>query len=144
MTKRKHLVIVQSDSVSFVSMHPGTGESGKSTFIKQMRIIHGKGYSDVDRKGFTRLVFQNIVTSIQSLTGAMKKLRINYVAEENIVRRRLFLVTFAIVRRTLCVHIYICMYIYIHIQYIGQECDVLMSSAKRPLRGRLSQFYLVF
>lgn len=74
-------------------MHPGTGESGKSTFIKQMRIIHGKGYSDADRKGFTRLVFQNIVTSIQSLTDAMKTLHIDYVAEENIVRKSLFLLT---------------------------------------------------
>ncbi|XP_075899792.1 guanine nucleotide-binding protein subunit alpha-14-like [Nelusetta ayraudi] len=64
----------------------GTGESGKSTFIKQMRIIHGKGYSDADRKGFTRLVFQNIVTSIQSLIAAMKTLRIDFVAEENIQR----------------------------------------------------------
>jgi|688.fasta_scaffold192100_1 uridine kinase len=28
----------------------GTGESGKSTFIKQMRIIHGAGYSDDDKR----------------------------------------------------------------------------------------------
>uniref|UniRef100_A0A8C9L9H3 G protein subunit alpha q n=1 Tax=Pavo cristatus TaxID=9049 RepID=A0A8C9L9H3_PAVCR len=34
----------------------GTGESGKSTFIKQMRIIHGSGYSDEDKRGFTKLV----------------------------------------------------------------------------------------
>ncbi|EDM12965.1 guanine nucleotide binding protein, alpha 14, isoform CRA_b [Rattus norvegicus] len=43
----------------------GTGESGKSTFIKQMRIIHGSGYSDEDRKGFTKLVYQNIFTAMQ-------------------------------------------------------------------------------
>uniref|UniRef100_A0A3Q4GVA4 GNAS complex locus n=1 Tax=Neolamprologus brichardi TaxID=32507 RepID=A0A3Q4GVA4_NEOBR len=28
----------------------GTGESGKSTFIKQMRIIHGGGYTDEDKR----------------------------------------------------------------------------------------------
>ncbi|CAN9504544.1 unnamed protein product [Ophioblennius macclurei] len=61
----------------------GTGESGKSTFIKQMRIIHGSGYSEVDRKGFTRLVFQNIVTAIQSLIEAMRTLRIHYVDDHN-------------------------------------------------------------
>ncbi|XP_037607781.1 guanine nucleotide-binding protein subunit alpha-14-like [Sebastes umbrosus] len=62
----------------------GTGESGKSTFIKQMRIIHGNGYSEVDRKGFTRLVFQNIITAIQALIHAMKTLRIDYIDDQNI------------------------------------------------------------
>lgn len=62
----------------------GTGESGKSTFIKQMRIIHGSGYSEVDRKGFTRLVFQNIVTAIKALIDAMKSLHIDYVDDQNI------------------------------------------------------------
>uniref|UniRef100_A0A8C6WHP9 Uncharacterized protein n=1 Tax=Neogobius melanostomus TaxID=47308 RepID=A0A8C6WHP9_9GOBI len=62
----------------------GTGESGKSTFIKQMRIIHGKGYSEEDRKGFTRLIYQNIITAIQALADAMATLEINYVDNNNI------------------------------------------------------------
>ncbi|KAM7392666.1 hypothetical protein PAMA_007675 [Pampus argenteus] len=62
----------------------GTGESGKSTFIKQMRIIHGRGYSEADRKGFTKLVFQNIVTAIQALIDAMKTLQIDYIDDQNI------------------------------------------------------------
>ncbi|XP_049415895.1 guanine nucleotide-binding protein subunit alpha-14-like [Epinephelus fuscoguttatus] len=61
----------------------GTGESGKSTFIKQMRIIHGSGYSEADRKGFTRLVFQNIVTAIQALINAMETLKIDYIDDQN-------------------------------------------------------------
>ncbi|XP_034565126.1 guanine nucleotide-binding protein subunit alpha-14-like [Notolabrus celidotus] len=61
----------------------GTGESGKSTFIKQMRIIHGRGYSEADRKAFTRLIFQNIVTAIQALIQAMKTLRIDYIDDTN-------------------------------------------------------------
>lgn len=64
----------------------GTGESGKSTFIKQMRIIHGRGYTEADRRGFTRLVFQNIVTAIQALIHAMKTLNIEYIDDQNIVR----------------------------------------------------------
>lgn len=64
----------------------GTGESGKSTFIKQMRIIHGNGYSEADRKGFTRLVFQNIVTAIKALVHAMETLQIDYIDDQNIVR----------------------------------------------------------
>ncbi|XP_037654017.1 guanine nucleotide-binding protein subunit alpha-14 isoform X1 [Choloepus didactylus] len=61
----------------------GTGESGKSTFIKQMRIIHGCGYSDEDRKGFTKLVYQNIFTAMQAMIRAMDNLRIQYVCEQN-------------------------------------------------------------
>lgn len=51
-----------------------------------MRIIHGTGYSEADRRGFTRLVFQNIVTAIQALVYAMRTLRIDYSEERNIVR----------------------------------------------------------
>ncbi|XP_032646343.1 guanine nucleotide-binding protein subunit alpha-14 isoform X1 [Chelonoidis abingdonii] len=61
----------------------GTGESGKSTFIKQMRIIHGSGYTDEDRKSFTKLVYQNIFTAIQAMIRAMDTLKIPYTAEQN-------------------------------------------------------------
>ncbi|XP_019937501.1 guanine nucleotide-binding protein G(q) subunit alpha-like [Paralichthys olivaceus] len=61
----------------------GTGESGKSTFIKQMRIIHGRGYSEEDKRGFTRLVYQNIFTAMQAMIQAMNTLRIPYKYEHN-------------------------------------------------------------
>ncbi|XP_041815749.1 guanine nucleotide-binding protein G(q) subunit alpha-like isoform X2 [Chelmon rostratus] len=61
----------------------GTGESGKSTFIKQMRIIHGRGYSDEDKRGFTRLVYQNIFTAMQTMIQAMNTLQIPYKYENN-------------------------------------------------------------
>ncbi|XP_069786559.1 guanine nucleotide-binding protein subunit alpha-14 isoform X1 [Narcine bancroftii] len=61
----------------------GTGESGKSTFIKQMRIIHGDGYSDEDRKNFTKLVFQNIFTAMQAMIRAMDTLHVHYKIEKN-------------------------------------------------------------
>lgn len=71
------------DSVFHLFCLIGTGESGKSTFIKQMRIIHGSGYSDEDRKGFTKLVYQNIFTAMQAMIRAMDTLRIQYVCEQN-------------------------------------------------------------
>ncbi|KAE8292213.1 Guanine nucleotide-binding protein G(q) subunit alpha Guanine nucleotide-binding protein alpha-q [Larimichthys crocea] len=61
----------------------GTGESGKSTFIKQMRIIHGTGYSDEDKRGFTKLVYQNIFTAMQAMIRAMETLKIPYKYEHN-------------------------------------------------------------
>ncbi|KAG9270412.1 guanine nucleotide-binding protein subunit alpha-14 [Astyanax mexicanus] len=61
----------------------GTGESGKSTFIKQMRIIHGSGYTEEDRKSFTKLVYQNIVTAMQSMIRAMEMLNISLSSPAN-------------------------------------------------------------
>ena len=63
----------------------GTGESGKSTFIKQMRIIHGAGYSDEDKRGFIKLVYQNIFMAMQSMIRAMDMLNISYGDSANIV-----------------------------------------------------------
>ncbi|KFD58837.1 hypothetical protein M514_00530 [Trichuris suis] len=56
----------------------GTGESGKSTFIKQMRIIHGSGYSDEDKRGLIRRVHQNIFMAIQAMIRAMDTLKVPY------------------------------------------------------------------
>ena len=63
----------------------GTGESGKSTFIKQMRIIHGAGYTEDDRRGFIKLVFQNIFMAMQTMIRAMELLKIQYEHPESAV-----------------------------------------------------------
>ncbi|XP_076169600.1 G protein alpha q subunit isoform X1 [Ptiloglossa arizonensis] len=67
----------------------GTGESGKSTFIKQMRIIHGSGYSDDDKRGFIKLVYQNIFMAMQSMIRAMDLLKIEYGQSSNIEKAEL-------------------------------------------------------
>ncbi|XP_019752160.1 guanine nucleotide-binding protein subunit alpha-11-like isoform X2 [Hippocampus comes] len=61
----------------------GTGESGKTTFIRQMRIIHGRGFSEEDRKEFAKCIFQNIFTAIKAMTGAMNTLKIPYSNPDN-------------------------------------------------------------
>ncbi|KAK2708978.1 hypothetical protein QYM36_014566 [Artemia franciscana] len=61
----------------------GTGEAGKSTFIKQMRIIHGTGFSVEDRLSHKNLIYQNVISSIQCLIGAMEKLNLYYAVESN-------------------------------------------------------------
>lgn len=50
---------------------PGAGESGKSTVVKQMKIIHGDGYSPQELESFvvsSSLVCSLILTSIVSST----------------------------------------------------------------------------
>ena len=39
----------------------GTGESGKSTFVKQMKIIHGDGYSIGELNNFISIIHGNLV-----------------------------------------------------------------------------------
>ncbi|CAG5861361.1 unnamed protein product [Menidia menidia] len=61
----------------------GTGESGKTTFIRQMRIIHGRGFSEEERRAFSKCIFQNIFSAVKSMTAAMTALRIPYANPEN-------------------------------------------------------------
>ncbi|XP_019745696.1 guanine nucleotide-binding protein subunit alpha-11-like isoform X2 [Hippocampus comes] len=62
----------------------GTAESGKSTFLKQIRILHGNGYTETQRMTFIRLVCQNIITAIQHLIEAMKVLRVDFEDARNL------------------------------------------------------------
>jgi len=50
-----------------------------------MRIIHGSGYSDEDKRGFIKLVYQNIFMAMQSMIRAMDLLKIQYAESSNIV-----------------------------------------------------------
>lgn len=43
-----------------------------------MRIIHGNGYSEEDKKQHVRLVYQNVFMAIQSMIRAMDTLGIEY------------------------------------------------------------------
>ena len=64
----------------------GAGESGKSTFIKQMRIIHGEDYSEQDRLDFRATIYHNILKSMKILVEARRRLQIpleNPKNEEN-------------------------------------------------------------
>ena len=54
----------------------GSGESGKSTFLKQMRIIHGKEYSVEELKQFKSIIYGNIVKGMKVLIDAREKLSI--------------------------------------------------------------------
>lgn len=50
-----------------------------------MRIIHGAGYSDEDKRGFIKLVYQNIFMAMQSMIRAMDLLKIRYAESSSIV-----------------------------------------------------------
>ncbi|CAL1608083.1 unnamed protein product [Knipowitschia caucasica] len=56
----------------------GAGESGKSTIVKQMKIIHEDGYSEEECKQYKAVVFSNTIQSIVTILKAMDHLKIDY------------------------------------------------------------------
>ncbi|CAG2187035.1 GNAS [Mytilus edulis] len=52
----------------------GAGESGKSTIVKQMRILHVNGFSADERKNKIEDIKKNIRDAILTITGAMATL----------------------------------------------------------------------
>nr|CAH7766390.1 unnamed protein product [Callosobruchus chinensis] len=52
----------------------GTGESGKTTIINQMKILHINGFSDQERKDRIPHIRQNIHESIYEILNNMKKI----------------------------------------------------------------------
>jgi len=61
----------------------GAGESGKSTLVKQMKIIHGDGYSPEELKDFRVSILENIRDSMSNITNAMETLGIKYADEDH-------------------------------------------------------------
>ena len=59
-----------------------------------MRIIHGSGYSDDDKRGFIKLVYQNIFMAMQSMIKAMDFLKISYADPSSIVSFFIFYYNF--------------------------------------------------
>ena len=61
----------------------GAGDAGKSTFIKQMRIIHGQGYSEEDKRKFIPFIYRNVYMAMSSMVDAMELLDIPYDNGQN-------------------------------------------------------------
>lgn len=64
---------------NFVS---GAGESGKSTVIKQMRIIHGMGFQEDERRGFKGVIYSNMVIAFRVLLEIMNDENIDFEDEK--------------------------------------------------------------
>lgn len=54
----------------------GAGESGKSTFLKQMRIIHGMWFESELIREYQQVIYQNVVRGMMVLLDARDKLGI--------------------------------------------------------------------
>ncbi|KAK0040125.1 guanine nucleotide-binding protein G(o) subunit alpha [Biomphalaria pfeifferi] len=61
----------------------GAAEGGKSTLVKQMKIIHHDGFSHEELISFRPAVLENLVNSMQFVLGGMGLLRINLEKSNN-------------------------------------------------------------
>lgn len=56
----------------------GAGESGKSTIVKQMKIIHETGYSPEECEQYRPVVYSNTIQSLMAIIRAMGQLKIDF------------------------------------------------------------------
>ncbi|KAI3632552.1 hypothetical protein MIR68_009658 [Amoeboaphelidium protococcarum] len=61
----------------------GAGESGKSTILKQMQLIHGSGYNAQERESYKEIIFSNVSQSMKVILEAMEVLKIELSGESN-------------------------------------------------------------
>lgn len=55
---------------------PGAGESGKSTILKQMKLINEGSYSRDERESFKEIIYSNTVQSMRVILEAMESLEL--------------------------------------------------------------------
>ena len=58
-------------------MEIGAGESGKSTVMRQMKLIYEGSYSRDERERFKEIIFTNILQSMRAILEAMESLEIS-------------------------------------------------------------------
>lgn len=68
----------------------GAGESGKSTLVKQMKIIHADGFSYAELSSFRPTVLDNLLASMKYVLHGMGRLLINLECSRNKVSRNIF------------------------------------------------------
>ncbi|CAM9305778.1 guanine nucleotide-binding protein subunit alpha-13-like [Lampetra fluviatilis] len=61
----------------------GAGESGKSTFLKQMRIIHGRDFDQRALDEFRATIYGNVIKGMRVLVDARQKLGIPWAEQAN-------------------------------------------------------------
>jgi len=61
----------------------GSGDSGKSTVLKQMRLIHKVPFSAAEIESYRQLVFNNLTHGLKYLLDAMEDMELS-VSEENL------------------------------------------------------------
>ena len=65
--------------------YSGSSESGKSTIVKQMRIIHQDGFSHDTKLTYREAIYSNLLESAQAVATAMRKFKVEPADSSNMV-----------------------------------------------------------
>ena len=65
-----------SSSKNYKLLLLGAGGGGKSTILKQMRIIHGTGYSPAERMAYRNVIHLNAIEGLNAILKSMKNLQL--------------------------------------------------------------------
>jgi guanine nucleotide-binding protein subunit alpha len=57
----------------YINLHLGSGESGKSTTMKQLRLMHSATFEKDELVDFKNVVNQNILVNLQSIVTGLEK-----------------------------------------------------------------------
>lgn len=66
-----------------VCVFAGAGESGKSTVLKQMKLIYTQGFSKNEKLEWKPVVYNNIIQSFRVIFDAMNELGIQFENKDN-------------------------------------------------------------
>jgi guanine nucleotide-binding protein G(i) subunit alpha len=69
----------------------GAGESGKSTIVKQMRIIHEHGYTKDECLKYKPVVYSNTIQSLLAIIKAMGRLKLDFEERARVADAKTFL-----------------------------------------------------
>lgn len=70
-----------------ICMHSGAGESGKTTILKQMKVIHEVGFSPDELEYYRRQVFQNLWEGMRLVLEAMQEAEMKLGSDDARVSR---------------------------------------------------------
>lgn len=62
----------------------GAGESGKSTILKQMKLIHEGGYTTAELRAFRQTIYSNLIQSMKALLIGMDRLGWEVEVQDNV------------------------------------------------------------
>ncbi|KAI1159011.1 G protein alpha subunit [Nemania serpens] len=70
----------------------GAGESGKSTVLKQMKLIYAQGFSKTEKLEWKPVVLMNVIQSLRLIFDAMEDYAIEFERDENEKNKEIILV----------------------------------------------------
>ena len=77
-TPTKRLITIYAPALKLTYFSSGAGESGKSTILKQMRLIHTDGFPMHERKEVRQVIFSNMVVAFKIIAEEMRDLGLRY------------------------------------------------------------------